>query len=126
VAIEDGRAVIRYGAQHETFVKMLERNGKKDLVRDAITRVLRQSIGVRFEVELAPEAEEAAPGQEVPAAPEATRRPAAQERAPARMPEPPAPPTVKVTPELIASIRDSEPLVKALMDELGATIIKVE
>src|SRR5581483_3974263 len=55
VAIEDGRAVIRYGAHHETFVKMLDRNGKKDLVREAITRVLRQSIGVRFEVDEAPE-----------------------------------------------------------------------
>ena len=28
-AIEDGRAVISYGKKHETFVKMLDRNGKK-------------------------------------------------------------------------------------------------
>ena len=57
-----------------------------------------------------------------------TRRPAEAGR-PAVAPQPPAPPqppAVKLTPELIESIRDSEPLVKALMDELGAQIIKVE
>jgi len=106
VAIEDGRAVIRYGAHHETFVKMLDRNGKKDLVREAITRVLRQSIGVKFEVEAAPEGE-AREGEapSVPAtkseSPEVTR-PAA-----AVAPPPPAAPVVKITPELIESIRSA-------------------
>ena len=119
VAIEDGRAVIRYGSQHETFVKMLDRNGKKDLVRDAITRVLRQSIGVRFEVDAAPEGEpqtEQAPATVAgTGSPEVTRPPA-----------PPPTPSVKITPELIESIRTAEPLVKALMDELGAQIVKVD
>jgi hypothetical protein len=128
VAIEDGRAVIRYGAQHETFVKMLDRNGKKDLVREAIGRVLKQSIGVRFEVDAAPEGDEAnGNGVPTPApAPEPVRRAAPPE---ATRP-PPAPvaagPLVKITPELIESIRGAEPLVKALMDELGAQIVKVE
>jgi len=130
VAIEDGRAVIRYGAHHETFVKMLDRNGKKDLVREAITRVLRQSIGVKFEVEAAPEGEARegeAPSVPAPAPvlksglPEVTR-PAAAVVAP----PPPAAPVVKITPELIESIRSAEPLVRALMDELGAQIVKVE
>src|SRR5207302_2821715 len=49
VAIDDGRAVIRYGRQHETFVKMLEKNGKKEIVRDAMSQVLSQPIGVKFE-----------------------------------------------------------------------------
>jgi DNA polymerase-3 subunit gamma/tau len=133
VALDDGRAVIRYGAQHETLVKMLDRNGKKELVRDAITRVLKQSIGVKFEVEQAG----AAPDADDPAAPPELAAP--QAPAPARLrggaaapadaaPPPPAAqvPAVKLTPELIESIRDSEPLVKALMDELGAQIIKVE
>jgi hypothetical protein len=31
-----------------------------------------------------------------------------------------------VTPELVESIRSTQPLVKALMDELGAQVIKVE
>jgi hypothetical protein len=132
VALDDGRAVIRYGAQHETLVKMLDRNGKKELVRDAITRVLKQSIGVKFEVEQADAptsdagdadaAEDAAPNP-VPI----SRRAAESGRPPPTVPVPaPQAPAVKVTPELIESIRESEPLVKALMDELGAQIIKVE
>ena len=119
VSIDDGRAVIRYGARHETFVKMLDRNGKKELVRDAITRVLRQSIGVKFEVEQL----ELSPEAEAPAGrPEAVQSPVVPV---AQSPVPQAP-AVKLTPELVASIRESEPLVKALMDELGAQIIKVE
>jgi hypothetical protein len=123
VGIEDGRAVIRFGAQHETFVKMLDRNGKKDLVRDAIARVLKQSIGVRFEVETAADAEAVAS----PAAPVGERPPAARPKTPEPAAAPPPPvPSVKITPELIESIRTAEPLVKALMDELGAQIVKVE
>ena len=122
VAIEDGRAVIRYGPQHETFVKMLDRNGKKDLVRDAIGRVLRQSIGVKFEIDEAPQGDEPEP------APAPVRAPAAKTGSPevTRPPAPPMVPAVKITPELIESIRSAEPLVKALMDELGAQIVKVE
>ena len=114
---------------------MLDRNGKKELVREAITRVLRQSIGVRFEVELAPEGETpgaapnagaAAPEAPAPSAPRRNGRTGSPEvNLPAVAPVP-AQPVVKLTPELIESIRDSEPLVKALMDELGASIIKVE
>jgi hypothetical protein len=55
-------------------------------------------------------------------------RRAAESGRPAPTVPAPAPqaPAVKVTPELIESIRESEPLVKALMDELGAQIIKVD
>src|SRR5205807_615431 len=59
--IEDGRAVIRYERpEHETFVKLLERNGKKDIVRDALSKVLRQSVGVKFEFDLVSDATPAA------------------------------------------------------------------
>ena len=50
IGVEDGRAVIRYAPQHETFVKLLERNGKKDLVRDALSKVMDQPVGIRFEI----------------------------------------------------------------------------
>ncbi len=50
-SIDDGRAIVRYGSQHETFVKMLDRNGKKELVRDGLSRVLGQPVGILFEVE---------------------------------------------------------------------------
>jgi hypothetical protein len=123
VAIEDGRALIRYGPQHETFVKMLERNGKKDLVREKLTQVLGQSVGVKFEVDA--NAEPAPASTPVATVP----RPAA----PARPSSPPPPaedpvlatPAVKLTPELIESLRN-EPLIKALMDQMGAQVVKVE
>ena len=50
VGVEDGRAVIRYTREHETFVRMFEKNGKKDQIREALSQVLNQSVGVVFEV----------------------------------------------------------------------------
>ncbi len=136
VTIADGRAVIRYGAQHDSLVRMLDRNGKREQVRDAMTRVLKQSIGVKFELDASPAAREASPpAPAANAAIGANPGPAGAQRAsgaPARTPPAAAPvpstPSAgaRVTPELVQSIRENEPLVKALMDELGATIVKVE
>jgi DNA polymerase-3 subunit gamma/tau len=125
VGIEDGRAVIRYGTQHEAFVKMLERNGKKDLVRDKLTEVLGRPIGVKFEVD--PDQEKQPPAAATAVAP-AVRTPQSARREAPPPPEPiaaPAAPTIKLTPELIESLRN-EPLVKSLMDQMGAQIVKVE
>lgn len=121
IAIDDERAVIRYGAQHETFVKMLDRNGKKDLVRDGLSRLLNRSVGVKFEVEPA----EFAPAQteQPPPAPRAEAARPVREVAPVESASTPGrAPTAKI----IAAIREQTPLVKALMDGLGATVIKVE
>jgi hypothetical protein len=128
-------AVIRYGPEHETFVKMLDRNGKREQVRDALTNVMQRPIGVTFEID--PNAAPVAPrtaAMAAAAAPSApspnqqqpqSRRPAPPPPPP-REPDPPAAPVQRVTPELVESIRSSQPLVKALMDELGAQVIKVE
>lgn len=154
-AIEDGQATISYEKKHETFVKLFERNGKKDAVREALSEVTGKPLGVRFSVEAASElpsvAAIASPAAASPSpvaaaiartiepAPAAPARPIPQ--APRREPvraavEPPpqqftpssAPsvPVVRVTPELKAQLRASEPLINALMDELGADIIKYE
>jgi hypothetical protein len=37
-----------------------------------------------------------------------------------------ATPAIRITPELIESLREREPMIKSLMEELGATIVKVE
>jgi hypothetical protein len=42
------------------------------------------------------------------------------------LPAAPAPAAVRITPELKELLRNREPLIKALMDELGADIVKVE
>ena len=56
-AIEDGRAVISYGRKHETFVKMLDRNGKKDIVREALTQITGRPLGVRFDIDTSSDVE---------------------------------------------------------------------
>jgi hypothetical protein len=104
---------------------MLDRNGKKDAVREAFTQVLQQNIGVQFEVAAGEEpALPPVPASTARTVPERRDRPGAE--VPIAPPAPPGPPAVKVTPELVESLRSDQPLVKALMDNLGATIIKVE
>jgi hypothetical protein len=39
---------------------------------------------------------------------------------------PPSAPAIRITDELKTSLRDSEPLIKQLMDELNAEIVKIE
>jgi DNA polymerase III gamma/tau subunit len=117
VEIGDNVAVIRYAAQHETFVKRLEQNGKREMVREAMSKALQRPVGVTFQVD-APAADAPAPAKA--AAP--ARRPA-----PAPAPREPDPvPVQRVTPEMVENLRATQPLVKALMDDLGAQVIKVE
>ena len=132
VAVEDGRAVIRYSKQHETFVKMLERNGKKDVLRDALSQVLEQPVGVRFEVDDAVVPATATTTAAV-AAPLPTTSPVQSPRPapkPAAAPPPPPPVetanTIRVTDEIRAKLYESEPLIRAVVDQLGGNIIKLE
>ena len=121
VGIDDGRAVIRYAPQHETFVKLLERNGKKDLVRDALSKVMDQPVGVRFEIS----GESALPVVSVPVEVETVRR-----NVPAAAPPPPAvvegSNTIRLTEEIRSSLYQSDPLIKAVVDQLGGSIIRLE
>jgi DNA polymerase-3 subunit gamma/tau len=126
VAIDEGRAIVRYAQNHDTFVKILERNGKKDLVREKLSEVLGRTVGVRFEVDVEAPTEPgtiATPAERQSIA----HRPAAKSATSPPPPQPvaPAAPVIKLTPELIDSLRN-EPLVKALMDHMGAQIVKVE
>ncbi|MEA2736470.1 MAG: polymerase subunit gamma/tau, partial [Humisphaera sp.] len=128
-SIEDDAAVLRFDKSNATFAKML--SGKKELLRDIMTQAVGKPLGVRFEIEEEPATDGSAIAvMEAPP----TTRPATLHRAAkpaAREIEPPAPVApvanlVKVTPELIESLRNSEPLIKGLMDELGAQIVKIE
>jgi DNA polymerase-3 subunit gamma/tau len=114
--------VIRYEPKHETFLKMLDRNGKKELVRDAMTQVLKRPIGVSFEIDpvISDGVAEATP----PVA--AVARPARPAPRLQREVEVPSAPMQRVTPEMVESLRAEQPLVKALMDSLGGQVIKVE
>jgi hypothetical protein len=131
-AIDNDRAVISYDKKHQTFVKLLDRNGKKDVVRDALSQVAGRPLGVHFDVDssASDEAEPAAASTAVMERPVARQQPVKREvvRVPVEPPLPaaPAPAAIRITPELKESLRNSEPLIKSLMDELGADIVKVE
>lgn len=115
VGVHDGQAVIRYPHGHETMLKMLDRNGKKEQIRDAFTQVLGASVGIAFECDSEPTAE-ATPAPAVVSPP-----PAPQTKQVA-----PAEPQVRLTAELCASIRDADPMIRAVMEELGGEIVRVE
>ncbi|HEV2294261.1 MAG TPA: DNA polymerase III subunit gamma/tau [Tepidisphaeraceae bacterium] len=134
---EQNRAVIRYAKQHETFVKMFERNGKKDQVREAFSKVLKQNVGIAFDLE--PDEGGGAPVATMPApvqppsmspasgsikCPPSKAAPTAPVRR--EIPSPPAPAAIRPTQEQIEALRASEPLIKALMDDMGANIMKIE
>jgi DNA polymerase-3 subunit gamma/tau len=130
VRIEEGRAIIRYSAANETNVKLLERNGKKDLVRDAISRVMNQPIGIAFEISDVAAPAPIAPEMKPIAAP--APRPAVsapQRPALAAQPAPPVVETsnsIRVTDEIRANLYKNNPLIKAVVDQLGGAIIKLE
>jgi DNA polymerase-3 subunit gamma/tau len=122
VTLQDDQATLGFGPQHEAMVQMWERNGKKDTIRDALCKVLNKSVGVKFQID----ADAPAPSDAPPAAPTIRRQQpaaAAQPQAPAAAPEPPS---IRITPELVDSLRTQQPLVKEVMDRLGGQVIKVE
>jgi DNA polymerase-3 subunit gamma/tau len=129
--VEDGSAVIRYSKKNETFTKLLERNGKKDLVREAFTKVLGKPVGVRFVVDESMGDADAPPSAATPprggGPPAGHARPAPPSRA-AAPPEPQAPagpPAIRVTPELVEQMKQA-PLVASVMEAFNATPVKVE
>jgi hypothetical protein len=86
-------------------------------------------MGVKFEVDQEADASATVASVQAPPAPAA--RPAIRREVPAQRVEDaqasvPAANVVRVTPELVESLKSSEPLIKSLIDELGAQIVKVE
>ena len=121
VGIEDGRAVIRYSKNQEMTVRLLEKNGKREMIAAALTELRSEPTGVRFEVD-ATELE-AAPSPAATPAQSAPRR--AIPTVPAPQPEPAAAaPSIRLTPELRAEL-ESDPLIRAVI-EMGGNIVKVE
>jgi hypothetical protein len=157
VGIEEGRLVLRFSPQLETFVKAWDRNGKRDLIQGAASKVLNQPVGVKFEIDpsTAPQADlpsaqsesavvtmarepRNAPDSRIAVDSPATAGPrvsaAARVHAPVMRsiprpeasPEPAAVSGLKITNELVDSLRQSSPLVNAVLDKLGGQVIKVE
>jgi DNA polymerase-3 subunit gamma/tau len=118
VALADGNALIRYPHELAGSARMLDRNGKKDILQQELSGLLGQTIGVRFEVD-----DQAAAAE--PAAPTRPRVTAPPRPAPVVAAAPSSSSEIRLTPELRESLAQ-DPLVKAVMTELGGEIVKVE
>jgi DNA polymerase-3 subunit gamma/tau len=118
--VGDNVAIIRVGAHHETFVKRLQQNGKRELLREAMSKAAQRPVGVEFAFDTATATPEAAPSRPTVATPQRK----AVQAAPA--PEATVVPVQRVTSEMVENLRATQPLVKTLMDTLNAQIIKVE
>jgi DNA polymerase-3 subunit gamma/tau len=120
IGVQEGRAIIRYPHGHETMLKMLDRNGKKEQIRDAFTQVLGESVGIAFECDSEPAATPISQAVAPPAPRVAVAPP------PQKQPVAPVDSQIRLTAELCASIRDSDPMIRAVMEELGGEIVRVE
>ncbi len=126
--IEQNIAYIRFSPTGETFARMWQNNGKRDLISQVLSSMLGVPTGVVFEVDEAePEAAATQPAAAQPAAPERPARPAPHRP----QPEPPREPvvqdtrtTIPITPDLVEQLK-AEPLVAALIDELGGQVVRV-
>ncbi len=117
IGVEDGQAVIRMSKAHETFIRRLESNGKKDMIRGIVSQVLREQVGVRFDLDQT---------NEVAVAPSAA--PAVVRSVPvlAAVPAAPMEPVVRITEELRNKLYEGEPLIRAVVDQLGGKVIRFE
>jgi len=124
--IDGDQAVITYTKKNDMLRKMLERNPKRDSVREGLTQILGKPMGVRFEVDESVEEETAPvrPAVSASSAPAQAARPAAPAR-PAPPPEPAGPPAIRITPELIEQMKQ-DPLAGSIIETFNATPVKVE
>jgi DNA polymerase-3 subunit gamma/tau len=124
VGLDDGTARIRFSRQHDTFVRMFEKNGKKEAIRDAFSQVLQQTVGVAFEVD--GEGGSTAVATAAPIATASQSRPGVVRREVSPEPDAPAAQaSARLTPELRESA-ERDPLVRAILEQLGGTVVKVE
>jgi len=130
IEIKDNQAVIRFNGNGATFARNWAKNGKKDTIRALLCSVMGKDVGVRFEIEEASSPPSPAPTTAAAApSPEPAFAPRTATQSHPRAVEPPTQPAsvpgIRLTPELKQQL-ETIPLVKAVMQELGGTILKVE
>ncbi len=120
-SIGDDNVVIQFSSP--TFAAMLDRNGKKDVIRDELSTLLARPVGVAIEVS---EEIESAPAAVAPRpTPAPSPKPAFRPTAPV-MQSVPVSTGLRLTSELKEALREKNPLIAAVMTELGGEIVRVE
>ena len=120
-SIGDDNVVIQFSSP--TFAAMLDRNGKKDVIRDELSTLLARPVGVAIEVS---EEIESAPAAVAPRpTPAPSPKPAFRPTAPV-MQSVPVSTGLRLTSELKEELREKNPLIAAVMTELGGEIVRVE
>ena len=120
-SLGNGTAVIRYSHEHEASALMLERNGKREAVQQALSELLNEPIGITIEVDPPDAAGDAKPVAEAARPPARVRRPVPADDAP-----PPPPPAPPVSPEQKQHVLATDPLVRAAVEMFAGDIVKVE
>jgi hypothetical protein len=116
VGVDDYQATIRYSADRQTFFNMMGRNGKKELVGEAISRVIGRAVGVKLELD----AKAVVRAEPVIAAPAAQRRQVEVIEAPQQQ----IAGASRPTPEQISEAQ-KRPLVAALIKKFDASIVRI-
>jgi len=119
-AMEEGRVVVYLPPQCDFFIKGFEKNPKRDLVRGAVADVFGAGVGILFRIEVAGAGAPMSPKNPAPMRPpvsQATDRPSPAQAS--------ATPSIPLTPELRESL-SQDPLLSAIIRELGGTILRVE
>jgi hypothetical protein len=116
VAVDEYQATLRYSADRQTFFNLMGRNGKKELVGEAISRLIGRAVGVKLELD----AKAAVKAEPTPVAPPASRRQVEAAEAPQQQ----VAGASRPTPEQIAEAQ-KKPLVAALMKKFDASIVRI-
>jgi len=136
IGVEDNCAVIEVNPQVESLIRSFDRNGKKEMIRGKIAETFGAGVGVKFRISegadtFAPPTRPSPSGAPTSGSPNADSGSAAPARSPQNFgrpqPEaaPQAPPPARITPEQIEAAKQ-DPLVRAVLEQFGGTIVKVE
>lgn len=123
VDLEQGTAILRYAHEDAPRSRLIDRNGKKEMVAEALSTVLGKPTRLRIEVEPAPDKSTKLSPDTF--APPRTKRPSFQDVARQGSNPTVQPASTTLTSEQKTQLA-KDPLVRAVLEALGGDIVKVE
>ena len=123
VATDAGTVTLEYPKSLEPSARMLDRNGKKETLQQVLSNLLGEPTGIRISIN--PDAPISTPA---PAGPDASiaRAKWKPPEAPVAVPDPAPQQGIPITEDLRIELLSKNILIKALAEQYGARIVKVE